>query len=158
VEPGAPGEVEVGGPSVFVEYWRRPEATAEAFRDGWFRTGDVAVLENGYYRLLGRRSVDIIKTGGYKVSALEIEDVLRTHPAIAECAVVGVDDPDWGERICVAVEGAGVALDELQGWARDHLAPYKLPRDLRRVDALPRNAMGKVMKPEVAKLFSSGGG
>ncbi|HEX8317218.1 acyl-CoA synthetase [Longimicrobium sp.] len=159
--PDTPGEVEIGGPSVFLEYWRRPAATAEAFRDGWFRTGDVAVVEDGYYRLLGRRSVDIIKTGGYKVSALEIEEVLRTHPAIAECAVVGVDDPDWGERICVAVEaadGSAVALDELQGWARDHLAPYKLPRDLRRVDALPRNAMGKVMKPEVAKLFAAGGG
>jgi malonyl-CoA/methylmalonyl-CoA synthetase len=161
VPPGTPGQVEIGGPSVFLEYWRRPEATAEAFRDGWFRTGDVAVVEGGYYRLLGRRSVDIIKTGGYKVSALEIEEVLRTHPAIAECAVVGVDDPDWGERICVAVEaadGSAVELGEVQGWARDHLAPYKLPRDLRRVEALPRNAMGKVMKPEVAKLFADGGG
>jgi acyl-CoA synthetase (AMP-forming)/AMP-acid ligase II len=72
-----------------------------------------------------------------------------------------VNDPDWGERICVAVEaadGSAVELDELQGWARDHLASYKLPRDLRRVDALPRNAMGKVMKPEVAKLFAAGGG
>jgi malonyl-CoA/methylmalonyl-CoA synthetase len=158
VEPGTPGEVEIAGPSVFREYWRRPDATAEAFREGWFRTGDVAVVDDGYWRILGRRSVDIIKTGGYKVSALEIEEVLRTHPAIAECAVVGVDDSEWGERVCVAVEGPGVPLDELQGWARDHLAPYKLPRDLRRVDALPRNAMGKVMKPEVAKLFADGGG
>ena len=156
VEPGTPGEVEIRGPSVFLEYWRRPEATAEAFRDGWFRTGDVGVVEGGYWRLLGRRSVDIIKTGGYKVSALEIEEVLREHPAIAECAVVGVDDPDWGERVCVAVECGAAdapALDALQAWARERLAPYKLPRDLRRVDALPRNAMGKVMKPEVAKLF-----
>lgn len=157
VPPGTPGEVEIRGPSVFLEYWRRPESTAEAFRDGWFRTGDVAVVEDGYYRILGRRSVDIIKTGGYKVSALEIEEVLRTHPAIAECAVVGVEDADWGERICVAAEGrdvAGLDLGELQAWARDHLAPYKLPRDLRVVEALPRNAMGKVVKPEVAKLFA----
>ncbi|HEX2079453.1 MAG TPA: acyl-CoA synthetase [Longimicrobium sp.] len=156
VEPGTPGEIEIAGPSVFLEYWRRPEATAEAFRDGWFRTGDVAVVEDGYYRILGRRSVDIIKTGGYKVSALEIEEVLRTHPAIGECAVVGVEDADWGERICAAVETAedsGLTLEALQEWARAHLAPYKLPRDLRRVDSLPRNAMGKVMKPEVAKLF-----
>ncbi len=156
VEPGTPGEIEIAGPSVFLEYWRRPEATAEAFRDGWFRTGDVAVVEDGYYRILGRRSVDIIKTGGYKVSALEIEEVLRTHPAIGECAVVGVEDADWGERICAAVETAedsGLTLEALQEWARTHLAPYKLPRDLCRVDALPRNAMGKVMKPEVAKLF-----
>jgi malonyl-CoA/methylmalonyl-CoA synthetase len=158
VEPGTPGEIEVRGPGVFLEYWRRPEATAEAFRDGrWFRTGDVAVVEDGYYRILGRRSVDIIKTGGFKVSALEIEEVLRTHPAVAECAVVGVADAEWGERVCAAVElreGTTLTLDELQPWARVRLAPYKLPRALRAVDALPRNAMGKVTKPEVAKLFA----
>jgi malonyl-CoA/methylmalonyl-CoA synthetase len=157
VEPGAPGEIEVRGPGVFLEYWRRPEATAEAFREGrWFRTGDVAVVEDGYYRILGRRSVDIIKTGGYKVSALEIEEVLRTHPSIGECAVVAVADEEWGERVCAAVEvkgGAALTLDELLPWARERLAPYKLPRALQVVDALPRNAMGKVMKPEVAKQF-----
>jgi malonyl-CoA/methylmalonyl-CoA synthetase len=156
VEPGTPGEIEIAGPGVFLEYWRRPDATAEAFRDGWFRTGDVAVVEDGYYRILGRRSVDIIKTGGYKVSALEIEEVLRTHPDIGECAVVGVEDADWGERVCAAVEtpeDSGLTLAALQEWAREHLAPYKLPRDLRRVESLPRNAMGKVVKPEVAKLF-----
>jgi malonyl-CoA/methylmalonyl-CoA synthetase len=157
VEPGTPGEVEIRGPGVFREYWRRPDATAEAFRDGWFRTGDAGVVEDGYWRLLGRRSVDIIKTGGYKVSALEIEEVLREHPSIAECAVVGIDDPDWGERVCVAAEGDPPPLDELLAWARERLAPYKLPRELRRVDALPRNAMGKVVKPEVAKLFTSSG-
>lgn len=157
VEPGTPGEVEIRGPTVFLEYWRRPEATAEAFRDGWFRTGDVGVVEDGYYRLLGRRSVDIIKTGGFKVSALEIEEVLRTHPEIGECAVVGVEDTEWGERVCVAAEvpaDSPLTLEALQAWARGHLAPYKLPRALRRVDALPRNAMGKVVKPEVAKLFA----
>ena len=157
VEPGTPGEVEVRGPTVFLEYWRRPEATAEAFRDGWFRTGDVGVVENGSWRLLGRRSVDIIKTGGFKVSALEIEEVLRAHPGIGECAVVGVEDAEWGERVCVAAETAAdspLTLEALQAWAREHLAPYKLPRALRRVDALPRNAMGKVLKPEVAKLFT----
>jgi malonyl-CoA/methylmalonyl-CoA synthetase len=155
VDPGTPGDLEIRGPAVFHEYWRRPDATADAFRDGWFRTGDVAVVEDGYYRLLGRRSVDIIKTGGFKVSALEIEEVLREHPAIAECAVVGIEDEEWGERVCLAVEAVGPLppLPELQAWARQRLAPYKLPRDLRRVDVLPRNAMGKVVKPEVAKLF-----
>jgi malonyl-CoA/methylmalonyl-CoA synthetase len=155
VETGTPGDLEIRGPAVFREYWRRPGATAEAFRDGWFRTGDVAIVEDGYHRLLGRRSVDIIKTGGFKVSALEIEEVLREHPAIAECAVVGIEDEEWGERVCLAVEAAGPLppLAELQTWARQRLAPYKLPRDLRRVDTLPRNAMGKVVKPEVAKLF-----
>ena len=154
---GTPGEIEVRGATVFLEYWRRPDATAAAFRDGWFRTGDVAVVEHGAYRILGRSSVDIIKTGGYKVSALEVEEVLRTHPAIAECAVVGVEDPEWGERICAAVERRGetdLTLAALQAWAKERLAPYKIPRALRSVPALPRNAMGKVTKGEVARLFT----
>jgi len=156
VGPGTPGELEVRGSGVFLEYWRRPDATATAFRSGWFRTGDVAVLENGSYRILGRSSVDIIKTGGYKISALEIEEVLRTHAAVAECAVVGVEDAEWGERVCAAVElvpGSQLTLPELQAWAKQRLAPYKVPRALSVVDALPRNALGKVIKPEVAKLF-----
>jgi malonyl-CoA/methylmalonyl-CoA synthetase len=159
VEPGSPGEIEVRGPNVFLEYWHRPDATRQAFREGWFRTGDTAVLEAGGYRILGRSSIDIIKTGGFKVSALEIEEELRTHPAIAECAVVGLEDPDWGERICVAVEltkDAELSVEELQRWARERLAPYKIPRALRSVPALPRNAMGKVVKPEVARLFQTG--
>jgi malonyl-CoA/methylmalonyl-CoA synthetase len=156
VGEGLPGELEVRGPAVCLEYWQRPDETQAAFRDGWFRTGDVAVCEQGAYRLLGRSSVDIIKTGGYKVSALEIEEILRTHPAIAECAVVGVSDEDWGERVSAAVElrsGASLSLDELQQWAKVQLAPYKVPRALQAVPALPRNAMGKVVKPEVAGLF-----
>jgi len=157
VAAGIPGEIEVRGPNVFLEYWRQPDATRAAFHDGWFRTGDTAVVEHGAYRILGRSSVDIIKTGGFKVSALEIEEELRTHPAIAECAVVAVADADWGERICVAVElvpDAALELGELHAWAKQRLAPYKLPRELRCVATLPRNAMGKVVKPEVAKLFS----
>jgi malonyl-CoA/methylmalonyl-CoA synthetase len=156
VPDGSPGELEVRGPTVFMEYWQRDEETRAAFRDGWFRTGDVAVLEHGSYRLLGRTSVDIIKTGGYKVSALEIEEVLRLHPAIAECAVVGISDDAWGERVSAAVElrdGTSLSLDELQSWARSQLAPYKIPRALQEVRALPRNAMGKVVKPQVAGLF-----
>jgi malonyl-CoA/methylmalonyl-CoA synthetase len=156
VAEGTPGELEVRGPAVCLEYWQRPDDTRDAFRDGWFRTGDVAVWENGSFRLLGRSNVDIIKTGGFKVSALEIEEILRTHPAIAECAVVGVHDEDWGERVSAAVElrtGASLSLDELQQWAKVQLAPYKVPRALQAVPALPRNAMGKVVKPEVAGLF-----
>jgi malonyl-CoA/methylmalonyl-CoA synthetase len=155
---GTAGEIEVRGPTVFAEYWQRPGETDACFRDGWFRTGDMAVIERGAYRLLGRTAVDIIKTGGFKVSALEIEEVLRTHPAIAECAVVGLADPEWGERVAAAVElGAAGALSlaELQQWAKEHLAPYKVPRALHVVKALPRNAMGKVVKPEVAALFKS---
>jgi malonyl-CoA/methylmalonyl-CoA synthetase len=142
-------ELEVRGPGVFLEYWQRPAETADAFHDGWFRTGDVAVLEDGAYRLLGRRNTDIIKSGGYKISALEIEDTLRGHPSIADCAVTGVDDVEWGERVKATVElasGCNLTLDQLQEWARSRLAPYKIPRELECVSALPRNAMGKVMK------------
>jgi malonyl-CoA/methylmalonyl-CoA synthetase len=155
---GATGELEIRGPGVFLEYWRRPDETARAFRDGWFRTGDMACLDRGAYRILGRTSVDIIKTGGYKVSALEIEDVLRTHPSIAECAVVGLPDGEWGERVSAAVElrpGAALSIRELRQWAKARLAPYKVPRTLACVAALPRNVMGKVMKPSVAALFSA---
>ena len=114
------------------------------------------MIERGAYRILGRSNVDIIKTGGFMVSALEIEEELRMHPAIAECAVIGVEDPEWGERISAAVElrpGATLELDQLQRWAKPRLAPYKIPRALRCVSQLPRNAMGKVVKPEVRALF-----
>jgi len=156
VVTGEPGEIQVRGGSVFLEYWQRPDATRAVFQDGWFRTGDIAVVERGAYRMLGRSSVDILKTGGYKVSALEVEAVLRRHPAIAECAVVGVEDPEWGDRVSVAVElrdGAALTLDELRGWARAELAPYKVPRALVIVVALPRNSMGKVTKQDVKELF-----
>jgi malonyl-CoA/methylmalonyl-CoA synthetase len=160
VGPGVAGELEVRGPTVFREYWQRPDATAAAFRGGWFRTGDVALCQDGAYRILGRSSVDIIKSGGFKISALEIEEVLRLHPAIAECAVVGVEDAEWGERVCAAVElapGGSLTLAELRSWAKERLAPYKVPSALSVVPSLPRNALGKVLKPEVARLFRGGG-
>ncbi len=156
VVAGTPGELEVAGPAVFLEYWRRPDDTRNAFREGWFRTGDVAVVEDGAYRLLGRTTVDIIKTGGYKVSALEIEEVIRAHPAVCDCAVVGLVDPEWGERVSVAVElgaHAGLSLEELQAWTRARLAPYKVPRELHCMPSLPRNAMGKVKKPDLIRVM-----
>ncbi|NJD20219.1 MAG: AMP-binding protein [Gemmatimonadetes bacterium] len=157
VPEGTSGQIEVRGPGVFGEYWRRPEATAEAFTaDGWFKTGDRAVLADGSYRILGRESVDILKTGGEKVSALEIEDELRSHPAVADCAVVGVPDPDWGERVCAAVvarPGTAPKPEELRTYVKERLAPYKVPKDVRVVADLPRNAMGKVTKPDVKRLF-----
>jgi len=157
VAEGIPGEIEVRGPSVFSEYWGKPEATREAFREGWFRTGDTAVAENCVYRILGRTSIDILKTGGHKVSALEIEEVLLQHPGIAECAVVGVADEEWGQRVAAAVvlrAGAALSLDSLRAWARELLAGHELPSRLLVLEALPRNAMGKVMKPAVTNLFS----
>jgi malonyl-CoA/methylmalonyl-CoA synthetase len=142
------GELQVRGPGVFLEYWQRHAETREAFDGGWFRTGDVAVIENGSYRLLGRRSVDIIKSGGHKISALEIEEALREHPAIADCAVIGEADDEWGERVTALVElkrNETLELAELQAWLKPRLAPYKIPRALR-CGPLPRNAMGKVIK------------
>ncbi|MHC5859802.1 acyl-CoA synthetase [Nostoc sp.] len=151
-----PGEIQVKGPGVFLEYWQNPEATAKAFQDGWFCTGDTAVIENDNYRILGRMSVDIIKTGGYKVSALEIEEVLRTHPDIQECAVVGVADLEWGERVCAALvlqESQSLTLEAFRSWAKERLAVYKVPTQILIVEELPRNAMGKVTKPTVVELF-----
>jgi len=153
-----PGEIQVKGPAVFTEYWNLPSVTAEAFQDGWFRTGDMAVLEDGYYRILGRLSVDIIKSGGYKLSALEIEDVLRQHPRIQECAVVGVADDVWGEAVAAAVvtaDGEPLGLDDLKAWAGYRLSSYKVPKHLLGVADFPRNAMGKVMKPAVRALFEA---
>ena len=153
---GSPGEIQVRGPNVFLEYWHRPEATEASFRDGWFCTGDTAVLERGYYRILGRNSVDIIKTGGYKVSALEIEEVLLTNPEIKACAVVGIEDADWGERVCAGIvpaNGEDLSLESLRAWAKERLAPYKIPSRIKLMDDLPRNALGKVVKPALKGMF-----
>ena len=151
-----PGEIQVRGPGVFRMYWNRPEVSAESFDDGWFRPGDVAVLETGYYRIMGRLSVDIIKSGGYKLSALEIEAALLEHPHIRECAVIGVPDETWGEAVAAAVmlaEGATLDLPTLRQWCRERLSSYKIPRRLLVVKELPRNAMGKVTKPALRPLF-----
>ena len=155
-EENASGEIQVRGPNVFLEYWNRPDATRESFQDGWFRTGDIAVLEDGYYRIMGRSSVDIIKSGGYKLSALEIEAALLDHPFIRECAVVGVPDDTWGEAVAAAVvltDGASLELEVLRSWCRDRISSYKIPHRLLAVKELPRNAMGKVTKPAVLTLF-----
>lgn len=150
---GDPGELQVRGPAVFREYWRRPADTAAAFDGTWFKTGDVAAQRGDRYCILGRASTDIIKTGGFKVSALEIEEVLRTHAAIEDSAVVALPDPVWGEVVAAAVVLRApheLSLAELRAWAGERLASYKLPARLTCLDALPRNALGKVVKPEVA--------
>ncbi|WP_437894653.1 AMP-binding protein [Sorangium sp. So ce124] len=158
----ARGELWIRGPSVFKGYLGREDATAAAFQDGWFRTGDVAERSaDGCFRLLGRTSVDILKSGGYKLSALEIEEALREHGAIAEVAVIGVPDEAWGERVVAVVVAAPgreaeCATGPLRAWAKERLAPYKVPRESIVVRALPRNAMGKVVKPELVKAIAAG--
>jgi len=151
-----PGEIQVRGPAVFSEYWRKPDVTRDSFVEGWFRTGDMAVLEDGYYRIMGRLSVDIIKSGGFKLSALEIEATLLTHPAIRECAVVGVPDETWGEVVAVAIvaqDGQDIELSELKEWSTERMSTYKIPRSLLLLEDLPRNAMGKVTKRDIQTLF-----
>jgi malonyl-CoA/methylmalonyl-CoA synthetase len=149
------GEVAVRGPNLFSGYLNRPEATAEALRDGWFFTGDLATrAPDGYWRIVGRRSTDLIKTGGYKVGAGEIEVALLEHPAVLEAAVTGEPDPDLGERIIawvVAEDGAQPAARELADHVAGELAPHKRPREVRFLDALPRNAMGKVVKQRLGE-------
>jgi malonyl-CoA/methylmalonyl-CoA synthetase len=142
------GEVLVRSPSLFDGYLDAPDATAEAHRDGWFATGDLGTLAaDGYLRLVGRRSTDLIKSGGFRIGAGEIESALLEHPAVAEAAVLGLPDADLGERIVAWVVARGdVDAATLIDHVATQLTPHKRPREVRFIDALPRNALGKVQK------------
>jgi malonyl-CoA/methylmalonyl-CoA synthetase len=144
------GEVEVRGPNVFLGYLNRPDATAGAFRHGWFRTGDMATRDaRGYITIVGRRATDLIKSGGYKIGAGEIEAALREHPAVDDAAVTGEPDDDLGERVVAWVvlrESADADEHELIEHVAAQLAPHKRPRGVRFLEALPRNELGKVQK------------
>jgi malonyl-CoA/methylmalonyl-CoA synthetase len=156
VKEGTAGEIQIKGASVFLEYWQKEEATRTAFtEDGWFKTGDIALLNQGYYRILGRDSVDIIKSGGYKISALEIEEVLRMHPKIKECGVVGLPDEEWGEIVAVSLilDAENIDYEQLSVWMKERLPSYKIPRKFIVQKDLPRNTLGKVTKNELKKLF-----
>lgn len=146
------GRLQVRGPTMFDGYFNRPDATAEAFdADSWYRTGDVAVIDaDGMHRIVGRESVDLIKTGGFRVGAGEIETALLGHPGVAEVAVVGVPDDDLGQRIVAFVVG-NADPDELIEFVAQELSVHKRPREVRLVDNLPRNALGKVLKKELAQ-------
>ena len=152
---GAFGELCVKGPTVFSEYWGNAEATAEAFdTDGYFKTGDMVIEEGDppYYRMMGRLSADIIKSGGYKLSAIEIENALLEHPAVRECSVLGMPDDVYGEIIVAVIrlcENDHPSDEDLLQFCRGRLAKYKLPRRLIRLDTIPRNALGKVNKNEL---------
>lgn len=151
---GSQGELLIRGDTLFKEYWRRPEATRDSFtEDGWFKTGDIAELggQPPYYRIMGRASVDIIKSGGYKISALDIENVVLAHPDIAECAVLGLPDDALGEVITAVVvaRSGSISAEAVREFCRDKLAPYQVPRQVEVVDSIPRNAMGKVNKKEM---------
>ncbi|KAJ4957451.1 hypothetical protein NE237_024562 [Protea cynaroides] len=164
------GELCVRSPSLFEEYWKKPEVTKESFTDGgFFKTGDtVMVDEDGYYIILGRTNADIMKVGGYKLSALEIEAVLLEHPAVSECCVLGLSDKAYGEAVCAIIVPEAdakrrgeeefkpaISLEDLCMWAKEKLAPYKMPTKLFLWDSLPRNVMGKVNKKELKKMLES---
>ncbi|MFJ3664912.1 acyl-CoA synthetase [Streptomyces sp. NPDC090106] len=146
------GEIQVRGPNLFTEYLNRPDATAAAFTsDGWFRTGDMAVRESdGYVRIVGRKATDLIKSGGYKIGAGEIENALLEHPAVREAAVTGEPDADLGERVVAWIVPADPQSPPSAAELADHvaarLAPHKRPRVVHWLDVLPRNDMGKIMK------------
>ncbi|KAI0563610.1 acid-thiol ligase [Gracilaria domingensis] len=145
------GQLLVKGPGVFPHYMDMPEKTEQAFTpDGWFKTGDVVTTDpdTGYYKLLGRESADIIKTGGYKVSALEIEDVIRECDGVVDCCVIGVPDDVLGERIAAAliVDHTSDVLQRVQRRVEQFLPKYKIPRQYHVVDDFPRNVLGKVQK------------
>jgi malonyl-CoA/methylmalonyl-CoA synthetase len=135
---------------VFLEYLNNAEATAAAFRDGWFRTGDLATRRgDGQIRLVGRKATDLIKSGGYKIGAGEIEGILLEHPAVEEVAITGEPDADLGERVVawvVARPGQSATAEELIDHVAGQLAPHKRPRVVHFLDELPRNEMGKVQK------------
>ncbi|MFF6904827.1 acyl-CoA synthetase [Streptomyces sp. NPDC012389] len=146
------GEIQVRGPNLFTGYLNRPDATAAAHTaDGWFRTGDVGTVDgDGYVRIVGRKATDLIKSGGYKIGAGEIENVLLGHPGVREAAVTGEEDPDLGERVVAWVVASDPDSPPLAEELADHvaaqLAPHKRPRTVHFLDALPRNDLGKIMK------------
>uniref|UniRef100_UPI0011E4CCB9 AMP-binding protein n=1 Tax=Streptomyces sp. WAC05950 TaxID=2487419 RepID=UPI0011E4CCB9 len=143
------GELQLTGPTLFSGYLGRPEATAAAYtEDGWFRTGDIAAVDekDGVHRIVGRASTDMIKSGGYRIGAGEVENALLDHPRVREAAVVGVPDADLGQRIVAFVVAEAVTGAELTDFVAAHLSVHKRPREVRFVQAIPRNAMGKPQK------------
>jgi long-chain acyl-CoA synthetase len=137
-------------------YFNRPQASAEAFRDGWFLTGDLARMDADGYLYIVDRKKDMVVTGGYNVYSKEVEQVLAQHPDVADAAVVGVPDPVYGEAVAAFVQarpGAPVSPEALIEHCRRHLAGYKKPRHVVFVDALPRNSLGKVLKSELRRSF-----
>jgi long-chain acyl-CoA synthetase len=149
---GEIGEIVIRGHNVMKGYWGKPEATAEAIRDGWFRTGDMARVDSdGYYFIVDRKK-DLIIRGGYNVYPREIEEVLHEHPAVAEVAVIGIPHPELGEEVGAAVAlkpGASATPEELRAFAKDRVAAYKYPRHVWLVDALPKGPTGKILRREV---------
>jgi malonyl-CoA/methylmalonyl-CoA synthetase len=142
---------------MFKEYFMKPEATKVVFdEEQWFKTGDIASQdENGDYKIMGRANVDIIKSGEFKMSALDIENDLLGHPDITEVAVLGIPDPDYGQIVGVVLKAKSkLTLQGLQNWCKERMASYKIPKTIVQVDSFPRNQSGKVNKKELSRLFN----
>ena len=155
VGPEEPGELWVKSPSAFTGYWNRPEATEEAFRDGWITVGDVAKRDEDGFLYIVDRKKDMVITGGVNVYPREIEELLFGHPAVSDVAVVGVPDEKWGERLkafIVLKDGESLDTDGIAAFCEGQLASYKVPKIMGVIDSLPRNANGKVLKTELRKL------
>ncbi len=159
VPDGVQGEIAIRGPNLFSGYWQRPDDTQRALLDGYLRSGDLAVREpDGMFRIVGRSSVDIIKSRGFKIGAVEIEDCLLRHPEVQEVAVVGVPDADQGERVVAAVTprpGARLSEDAIRAYARTHLAPHKVPSRVVFIDEIPRTGPGKFKKKELIRRLTT---
>jgi acyl-CoA synthetase (AMP-forming)/AMP-acid ligase II len=157
--PGQPGEVRVRGPNVMAGYWNRPDETAKALREGWFYSGDIGYLDEDHYLVLVDRKKDMIISGGENVYPAEVEKVLEQHAAVAEVAVVGRPDAKWGEvpvAFVVLRTGHPATADELIEFCSSRIARYKTPKEVVVRDALPRNAAGKILKPELRRLLTGG--
>lgn len=152
------GQLEIAGPTLFDGYLGNSDKTAESMTDdGWFKTGDIAIAEAGFHRIVGRESIDMIKSGGYRIGAGEVEQALLSHPGIRESAVIGVADDDLGQRIVAYVVGDCTDQRELSDFVARTLSIHKRPREIRLVDELPRNAMGKVQKKLLLEEFRAEG-
>lgn len=151
------GEIYAKGPTVFSEYINKPDVTKSSFEDGWFKTGDYAKFENNQFHILGRNSVDIIKTGGYKVSALEIETKLLEHSSILDVCIVGLPDDTWGQKVAaiIVLKSDTSSIEMIQEWCRDQLAPYQIPKVWKIIPAMPRNEIGKINKVSIKDLFTA---
>lgn len=156
--PNIKAEVHVRGEHIFAGYWRKPEASAEAFSDGWFRSGDVAYLDDDGYLYVCDRVKDMIITGGENVYAAEVESVVLEHPSVLNVAVVGAPDDMWGEMVVAAIvmrPGKALGIEELREFCGPRLARYKLPRRIHPMTELPLNGAGKILKAEIRKIVAS---
>ena len=160
VKPGEVGEIIARGPNIMKGYWKRPEDTAIAVRDGWLYTGDLATVDEEGYLYLVDRKKDMIVTGGENVFSTEVEAVIYMHPAVKEAAVIPVPDPEWGERVhaCISLkDGASLTLEELEEFCRPHLPSYKTPRSMEVIEnELPKGGTGKILKKTLREKYWQG--